>query len=86
MSIQPARTPDSPTRGDGIAEHYHDRLVPGSWRAVDRCRYLDGTTAIAEWEAHFDDLVEAHGKLTREVAILEFDGERIASLRECWTC
>jgi len=30
--------------------------------------------------------MERYRKLTREVAILEFDGERIASLREYWTC
>lgn len=47
--------------------------------------YVDGTTAVAEWEARFDDLVEGHRKLMREVAILEFDGDRIAHLREYWT-
>ncbi|MGC2655371.1 MAG: nuclear transport factor 2 family protein [Mycobacterium sp.] len=47
--------------------------------------YLDGTTAIAEWEARFDDLVAGCRKRMREVAILEFDGEEIASLREYWT-
>ncbi|MBS4728158.1 nuclear transport factor 2 family protein [Mycobacterium sp. SM1] len=46
--------------------------------------YLDGTTAIAEWEARFDDVVEGHRKLMREVAIMELDGDRIASLREYW--
>jgi ketosteroid isomerase-like protein len=46
--------------------------------------YLDGSTAIAEWEARFDDLVEGHRKRMREVAILEFDGARIAGLREYW--
>jgi ketosteroid isomerase-like protein len=46
--------------------------------------YLDGTTAIAEWEARFDDIVAGHRKRMREVAILEFDGDRIASLREYW--
>ncbi|WP_084020416.1 nuclear transport factor 2 family protein [Mycobacterium avium] len=42
------------------------------------------TTAIAEWEAQFDDLVERTRKRMREVAILEFDGDRIARLREYW--
>ena len=46
---------------------------------------LDGTTAIAEWEARFDDVVKGHRKRMREVAILECDGDRIASLREYWT-
>lgn len=46
--------------------------------------YLDGDTAIAEWEARFDDLVKGRRTRMREVAIIEFDGERIASLREYW--
>jgi hypothetical protein len=41
--------------------------------------YLDGTTAIAEWEARYDDLVAGCRKRMREVAILEFDGDEIAS-------
>jgi ketosteroid isomerase-like protein len=47
--------------------------------------YLDGTTAIAEWEARFDDVAQGHRKRMREVAILELDGNRVASLREYWT-
>jgi hypothetical protein len=46
--------------------------------------YLDGNTAIAEWEAEFDDLVQNVRKRMREVAILVFEGRRIASLREYW--
>lgn len=42
------------------------------------------TTAIAEWEATFDDLTQGHRKRMREVAILEISGDRIASLREYW--
>ncbi len=44
----------------------------------------NGTTAIAEWEATFDDLVTGCRKRMREVAILEFRGNLIASLREYW--
>ena len=47
--------------------------------------YTDGATAIAEWEARFDDVVDGHRKRVREVAILELDGDRVASLREYWT-
>jgi hypothetical protein len=46
--------------------------------------YVDGTTAIAEWEAEFDDLVKGARKRMREVAILEFEDGLIASLREYW--
>ncbi|HEX2301636.1 MAG TPA: hypothetical protein VHH34_24550, partial [Pseudonocardiaceae bacterium] len=46
--------------------------------------YLDGNTAVAEWEAQFDDVVQGVRKRMREVAILVFEGKLIASLREYW--
>ena len=46
--------------------------------------YVDGDTAIAEWEARFDDLAQGVRKRMREIAVLEFDGPLIASLREYW--
>jgi ketosteroid isomerase-like protein len=47
--------------------------------------YLDGSTAIAEREARLDDVVEGHRKRMRQVAGLELEGDRIASLREYWS-
>lgn len=47
--------------------------------------YLDGNTAIVEWEAKFDDLVQNVRKRMREVAILDFEGQLISSLREYWS-
>src|SRR5438270_10582887 len=47
--------------------------------------YLDGDTAIVEWEAEFDDLTQKVRKRMREVAILVFEGQLIASLREYWS-
>lgn len=47
--------------------------------------YLDGNTAIVEWEAEFDDLIQKVRKRIREVAILTFEGRLIASLREYWS-
>jgi ketosteroid isomerase-like protein len=47
--------------------------------------YLDGDTAIAEWEAEFDDLAQGLRKRMREIAVLVFEGRRIASLREYWS-
>jgi hypothetical protein len=41
-------------------------------------------TAIAEWQAEFDDTAQGVRKRMREVALLVFDGGRIASLREYW--
>ena len=48
--------------------------------------YLDAerNAVIAEWEAEFDDLAQGVRKRMREVAILEFDGPWIDSLREFW--
>lgn len=46
--------------------------------------YLDGDTAVAEWEATFDDTVQGVRKRMREVAILEVRDGLFASLREYW--
>lgn len=46
--------------------------------------YLDGDTAVAEWEAEFDDVAQGVRKRMKEIAVLEFDGHLIASLREYW--
>jgi ketosteroid isomerase-like protein len=46
--------------------------------------YLDGETAIAEWIAEFDDVAQGVRKRMKEIAVLEFEGHRIASLREYW--
>ncbi|MFE3195409.1 nuclear transport factor 2 family protein [Nocardia sp. NPDC059240] len=76
---------EQPHRGhNGIAAYWKDKVV-GDESDI-RCRllslYLEGETAIAEWEAEFAD--RGVRKIMREVAILEFDGDRIASLREYW--
>ena len=71
----------------GIYEYWQTKVVreQANIQAELLSLYLDGSTAIAEWEARFDDLVQGHRKQMREVAILEFDGDRIAHLREYWT-
>ena len=70
----------------GIREYWRTKVVKeqANIRAELINLYLDGTTAIAQLQAQFDDLVQGQRKLMREVAILEFDGDRIASLREYW--
>ena len=81
------RVLDEPIRGHaGIREYWQTKVVTEQARiqAELLSLYLDGTTAIAEWEAHFDDLADGYRKRMREVAILELDGDRIASLREYW--
>lgn len=81
------RVLDEPIRtADGIREYWVSKVVEQQADIEVRLLhlYLDGTTAIAEWEAHFDDLVAGYRKRMREVALLEFEGRRIAYLREYW--
>jgi ketosteroid isomerase-like protein len=82
------RVLDDPIRTRQGIRTYWERKVVAAQANIE-CRvlavYVDGDTAIVEWEAHFDDLVERVRKRMREVAILEFDGQLISSLREYWT-
>ncbi|OBH18035.1 nuclear transport factor 2 family protein [Mycolicibacter sinensis] len=72
----------------GIWAYWQSKVVEGQANIEARLLNLytatDGITVIAEWEAMFDDCVQGQRKRMREVAILEFEGERIASLREYW--
>ena len=81
------RVMGEPIRGrDGIRSYWQTKVVGA--QANITCEllnlYLDDGTAIAEWEATFDDTVQQVRKRMREVALLTFDGDRIASLREYW--
>jgi hypothetical protein len=71
---------------EAIREYWETKVVRD--QANIRCRllnfYVDGDTVIAEWEARFDDVAQGIRKRMREVAILEFDGPLIESLREYW--
>lgn len=71
---------------EAIREYWEMKVARD--QANIRCELLafwvDGETVIAEWEARFDDVVQGVRKRMREVAILEFDGPLIASLREYW--
>jgi SnoaL-like domain len=70
----------------GIREYWETKVVKeqANIQAQLLSLYLDGDTAIAEWEAEFDDVVQGQRKRMREVAILELVNDRIASLREYW--
>jgi SnoaL-like domain len=71
---------------DAICEYWATKVARD--QANIRCTllnfYIDGDTAVAEWEATFDDIVQGVRKRMREIAVLEFDGPLIASLREYW--
>ena len=71
---------------EGIRAYWLTKVVQS--QANITCRllslYLDGNTAIAEWLAEFDDATQGVRKRMKEIAVLEFDGHLIASLREYW--
>src|ERR1022692_1732802 len=87
VAIYHERVLEQPIRGrTGIRDYWHRKGVESQNKI--ECEllniYLDGNVAIAEWEARFDDRVMGVRKRMREVAILEFEGPLIASLREYW--
>lgn len=71
---------------EAIRRYWQDKVVLG--QANIRCEllslYLDGDTAIAEWEAAFDDVAQGVRKRMREIAVLTFKDGLISSLREYW--
>jgi uncharacterized protein (TIGR02246 family) len=80
-----------PMVGHDAIRRYWQQKVVGEQANIEvelLAVYLDGHTAIAEWEAIFDDRPKLVRKKMREIAVLEFvhDGEqwRIESLREYW--
>lgn len=83
------RVLDEPIRSRaGIRDYWQRKVVEGQAdidaRLLNLYTATDGGTVIAEWEATFDDRVQNVRKRMREVAILEFAGDQIASLREYW--
>lgn len=82
------RVLEAPIRDRKGIRAYWQTKVLNEQRHID-CKlltlYLDGNTAVVEWEVQFDDLVQGVRKRMREVAILVFDGLLIASLREYWS-
>lgn len=70
-----------------IREYWQTKVVAA--QANIRCTvlnvYLDGSTAIAEWKAEFDDLAQGLRKRMLEIAVLDFRDGKIAALREYWS-
>lgn len=82
------RVLEAPILGrEGIRAYWQTKVVES--QANIKCEllnlYLDGATAIAEWEAEFDDVAQNVRKRMREVALIVFDGHLIESLREYWS-
>ena len=72
---------------DAIRVYWEKKVVGGQANITCSLRnlYLDGDTAIAEWEASFDDVAEGVRKHMREIAVLAFRDGLISSLREYWS-
>ena len=72
---------------EGIRQYWQTKVVESQDRITCKVLslFLDGNTAIVEWEAEFDDLPQKVRKRMREVAILVFEAQLIASLREYWS-
>lgn len=73
---------------DAIRRYWEAKVVGA--QANIRCLLLgfyidpESETVIAEWDAEFDDVAQGVRKRMREIAVLEFEGPLIASLREYW--
>jgi nuclear transport factor 2 (NTF2) superfamily protein len=81
------RVLEEPIRNrEGIRSYWKTKVVQSQDNITCKLlsAYLDGDTAILEWEAEFDDLAAGARKQMREIAVLVFDGKLIASLREYW--
>ena len=81
------RVMDAPIPGrEAIWRYWQSKVVKA--QADISCRllslYLDGDTAIAEWEAEFDDMTQGVRKRMQEIAVLTFEEGLISSLREYW--
>ncbi len=86
-AIYHERVLEEPIRSrQGIRDYWQSKVVDNQARISCQLLnlYRDGDTAIAEWQAEFDDVQQGIRKRMREVAILVFDGQLIASLREYW--
>lgn len=73
---------------EAIRDYWRTKVVRD--QANIRCEllefYVDAerSTLIAEWLAEFDDIVQGVRKRMREIAVLEFEGDLVSSLREYW--
>ena len=76
------------TGHDGIRAYWETKVVGAQANIICGMERLyldhDTGTAIAEWIAEFDDVAQGVRKRMREIAVLEFDGGLISSLREYW--
>lgn len=81
------RVLQDPIPGREAIRRYWETKVAGA-QANITCEmlslYTDSDTAVVEWLAEFDDVVQGVRKRMKEIAVLEFEGDLISSLREYW--
>jgi|GEM_PF-745134 ketosteroid isomerase-like protein len=78
-----------PMRGHDEIRNYWNTKVCREQANIQfalRQLYIDTSksTAIAEWEASFDDIPGNCRKHMLEIAVLDIQGEKISGLREYW--
>ena len=81
------RVLEEPIHGHkGIREYWQDKVCTDQSDIHFKLLkvYIVQDTAIAEWDADFYSEEKQMRVHMREVAILEFEGERIKHLREYW--
>ena len=88
-AIYHERVLGKPMRGHDEIRNYWNTKVRREQANIQfalRQLYIDTSksTAIAEWEASFDDIPGNCRKHMLEIAVLDIQGEKISGLREYW--
>ena len=76
-----------PYRGHKEIRRYWQKKVVGEQSRIRfnlKSLYVDGNTAVAEWEATFDDTKKKVRTNLKEIAVLKIKNGKIQSLREYW--
>ena len=81
----------NPMRGhDEIRKYWETKVVNGQsnieFTLLELFLDLKRSTAIAEWQAEFNDTVQGTRKFMKEIAVLKIVNDLIVSLREYWAC
>lgn len=84
------RVLSEPMRGhDAIREYWESKVCKeqGNISFALRSLHIDPvkSTAIAEWEASFDDIPGGCRKHMLEIAVLDIRGDKFSALREYWS-
>ena len=69
-----------------IMQYWDEKVVQGQNNinfGLDEI-YIDGNTAIVEWDVKFDDLIRKVRKHLKEIAVLKISEGKILSFHEYW--